>query len=93
MQILTADHRTEPGGPNGRARGRAEEAEGDYNPNINQPDHPELSGIKPPQRVHMEGSMTPSTYVSEDVLICISGRKGSWFCQGLMSQCRRMLEW
>jgi hypothetical protein len=31
MQILTANHRTEPGDPNGRLRGRNEEAEGDCN--------------------------------------------------------------
>jgi hypothetical protein len=31
MQILTANHWTEPGNPNGRVRGRAEGAEGDHN--------------------------------------------------------------
>jgi hypothetical protein len=32
MQILTANHGTEPGHPNGRVRRRAERAEGDRNP-------------------------------------------------------------
>jgi hypothetical protein len=32
MQILTANHWTEPGDPSGRARRRAEGAEGDCNP-------------------------------------------------------------
>ena len=32
MQILTANHNTEPRDPNRRARGRTEGVEGDYNP-------------------------------------------------------------
>jgi hypothetical protein len=32
MQIFTAKHQTEPGDPNGRARGRTEGAIGDCNP-------------------------------------------------------------
>ena len=39
------------------------------NNNINQPDHPELPGTKPPTRVHMEGPMDPAAYVAEDGLV------------------------
>jgi hypothetical protein len=50
MQILTANHQTEPRDPNGRVRGRTEGDEGDEKPhrffnNINQPDSPELQGL------------------------------------------------
>jgi hypothetical protein len=36
------------------------------NNNINQP---ELPGIKPPSRVHMEGPMAPAVYVAENGLV------------------------
>jgi hypothetical protein len=38
------------------------------NNNIKQPDPPELPGTKPPNRVHIEGSMDPGTYVAENGL-------------------------
>jgi hypothetical protein len=34
MQILTANHQTEPGDPFGKDRGRTKGAEGDYNPKV-----------------------------------------------------------
>jgi hypothetical protein len=36
----------------------------------------------------MEGPMAPAAYVAEDSLI--NGRKGLWFCEGTMPQCRGM---
>ena len=35
---------------------------------MNQPVPPELSGTKPPTRVHMEGPMSPAAYIAEGVL-------------------------
>jgi hypothetical protein len=34
--------------------------------------------------------MAPDTYVAEDGLVGHNGRRGSWSCEGLMSQCRGM---
>jgi hypothetical protein len=54
MQILTANHQTEPRDPNGKGKGRTEGSEGDLQPhtknNINELDHSELSGTKLPTR-------------------------------------------
>jgi hypothetical protein len=47
--MLTTNHPTEYGDPNGGVRGRTEGGEGDYN-NINQPEHPELPGTNPPTK-------------------------------------------
>ena len=57
MQILTANHQTEPGDPFGKDRGRTKGAEGDYNPtgrttiSINV-DPSELPETKPPKSIH-----------------------------------------
>jgi hypothetical protein len=62
------------GGPNGRVRGRTEEAEEDYNPKEEQ----QYQLIRSPrasrektinQRTHMEAPMDPPVYVAEDGLI------------------------
>jgi hypothetical protein len=42
------------------------------------------------QRVYMDGSMAPATYLAEDCLI--NGRGGPWSCGGLMPQHREILE-
>jgi hypothetical protein len=71
MQIVTANHLIEPGHLNRRARGRTEGAEGDYNPlgrtiSTNQTTQNSL-GLNH-QRIYMEGSIAPSTYVGEMAL-------------------------
>jgi hypothetical protein len=53
MQILTANHQTEPGDPNGRARGSPEGVKCYCNPiqrTILTNDHKELPGTKPPTK-------------------------------------------
>ena len=41
----------------------------------------------PDQRVHMEGPMAPATYVAESG---INGRRGPWYWEGSIPQCRGM---
>jgi hypothetical protein len=72
MQILTGNHRTEPGNPNGRDRGRTEEAEGGYNPirrtiSISWTTQ-SSQGLNQLKSIH-GGARTPDTYVAEDGLI------------------------
>jgi hypothetical protein len=40
------------------------------------------------QRVHMDRHMAPAAYVAEDGLSVINERRGPWYCEGSMSQCR-----
>lgn len=75
MQILTANHWTEPGNPNGRVRGRAEGAEGDHNligrttASINWAPQ-SFQGLNHQPRIYMGWSMTPTIYGAEDCFIC-----------------------
>jgi hypothetical protein len=81
MQILTANHWTEPGDHNGRVRGSTKGAEVGCNPigrtiiSINQNHHPlsqNSQGLNHQPKstyIHMNGSMAPDTYVVEDQLI------------------------
>ena len=69
--MLTANHCTEHGVPNGGVRERTEGVEGVCN-NINQPypSTPQRSqGLTTNEKVHMEGPMAPATYVAEDCLV------------------------
>jgi hypothetical protein len=71
MQILTANHWTDPEDPNRRVRGKTEGAEGVCNPigraiSTNQTTQNQLPGIKLPTRVYMDGSIGPATCVAED---------------------------
>jgi len=34
--------------------------------------------------------MAPATYIAEDALLGISGKRGPWSCEGSMPQCRGM---
>jgi hypothetical protein len=69
MQILTANHQTEPRNPNGRARGRTEGPEGDCNlkgrTSTNWTTQSSQGLTKPPT---IEGSISLDTYVAEDGL-------------------------
>jgi hypothetical protein len=74
MWMLAANHLTEQGDPNGGVRGRTEGAEvvckliRRTTMSTNQIP-PELLGINPNQRIHMEGPMAPASYVAEVDLI------------------------
>jgi len=76
VQILTANHWTEPRGTNGRVRGRAE---GDYNPigrtTVSTNRTLQSSHGLNHQRVYIGQSMTQATYVTEDCPF--SGRGGA----------------
>jgi hypothetical protein len=72
MQILTANNWTEPRDPNGRARGRTERAEGDFNligrtMSTNQTTQSSQRLIHQPKS--MEGSNAPDTYITVNALI------------------------
>jgi hypothetical protein len=83
MQILTANHGTEPGDPNGKVRGRTEGTEEDCNP-TGKP-----TGTKPPTKEY--------TWVGPWLLLCMYKgwphleSMGEEPCGGLLHQ-RRMLE-
>jgi hypothetical protein len=66
MQILTANHKTEPRDPNGRTRERIEEAEDYCNP-IGRTGSNNWTSERlnhQPKSIH-EGAMTPDTYITE----------------------------
>jgi hypothetical protein len=71
--MLVVSHWTEYEEPNGGIRERLKGFATYRKNKINQldplPSCPELPGIKPPTRVHMEGPMVPAAYVPEDCLI------------------------
>ena len=88
--MLAANHWAEHRVPNGGVRERTEKAEGVCNPigrttifiNQTHPPTPAPRDYIPSQRVHIEGIMASGAYVG------INGRRGPWFCEGLMPQCR-----
>jgi hypothetical protein len=97
MWMLASNHWAEHRVPNGRVGERMKKLKGFVthrkNNNINQPDHPELPGTKPPTRVHMEGPMSPAAYIAEGVLSMGGEAHGpvEALCD-LVPQCRGVLE-
>jgi hypothetical protein len=73
MQIISANHQTEPGEPNGRARQRLKELKGiaiPLNEQYQLMELPDLPETNSPNTVYMERSIAPDTYVAEDNFLC-----------------------
>jgi hypothetical protein len=90
MQILIANQGNEPGDPNGRARGRSEEVEGDCNP-IGRT----ISTIQNTQRTHglnhqpkRDPWLQLATYVPEDGITWHYWKERPFILGGLMPQYR-----
>jgi hypothetical protein len=86
MQILTANHWTDPKDPNGRTRGRTEEAEGDCNPigrkaSTNWTIQSSQRQNHQPKTVH-EVIHAPAAYVAEDAYMTSMGGKALSPVQG-----------
>ena len=92
MQILTANHQTEPGDPNGRDRGRTEGAEGVCNTigrtiSTNQTTQSSQGLNHQPKSIH--GGNHDSRYICSRGWPYLTSVGGE---EGLMPQCRGMLK-
>ena len=94
MQILAANHWTEQGDHNEGVKGRTEEAEGLCNcvggTTISRPT--KLSRVKSPNKEYTWKYKWLQLYIYQRIALCGINRRGvPWYCEGSVSQHRRIL--